>query len=857
LENKVDGSWAYFWIRGNWSNSNGTQAYMYYGNSTISSTSDGKLVFNLFDDFDDSSINATIWDNTSNVTESGGVINVTGVGGVWRSLNSDDTYGATVCMMGNVSVSSIGSDRCWGFSGGNCGVPIQNFYWNYPTVSNINSLNFVDAPISYVWGTQTGFQRFMICRNGTTSTDYSVNYSVVNSLTSNVTSNSLEGRMDILTVNEWMAADWIFVKNYSYPEPTYVFGSEETEGTNATSINLYLNGTEGNVSYTYENSTNATAVINVTGLWVAIDRNGTLIANGTTSVQNINMTTTGYWNFTAFYTGNGTYQSSSVTHYANITNASSPLVLSNNISWSGGYPNTTNTTGSGCPAQITCNLYRNGSSVSNPENILLGVGTHVYVYNTTGNQNYSSNTTTNNLIISIGDPDLNETFNTSDSVIQGTIVNISCEYPTEITVNHSNDTGSITNPFVLNTTGLLGDYNYTCNNTATSNYSADTDNRTLTVTVTDALIIHRDYVETNLSDSIAFNLTLTNATHTTTEYNITTYNNNTVLGDLTIDYISTDFPSRKRYVIVPAASSLNISIYSLNSSNGHTVSYYVVDTSERPINNVLVTARRLIGASWYVVDQERTDAAGVAQLFLQSTASYELFFNRSGYSDVNSTTTPSESSYKVYMGITGGYTGNISATVWENLSITLAPIGFGLINNTTTFNFTINSSDSQLEWWGLNLTWGNGTLIYSNNTTAAVGGIMTHSVNLSQDEGENITMQVWFKKQNFTAWYDPRLYHIWEYTGEGLESIMAYMRTNMDTFTIGIIAIFCAIAAAGMVSTTRIPFIGKMGGGVIMLGVLAIFTYYFSSPTNLLWGWSIWLLSAITVGSLLYLKGGW
>jgi hypothetical protein len=50
----------------------------------------------------------------------------------------------------------------------------------------------------------------------------------------------------------------------------------------------------------------------------------------------------------------------------------------------------TNASGSGCPSVLNCTLYRDGVVVSNPDVATLSVGTYVYVYNTTGNENYSS-----------------------------------------------------------------------------------------------------------------------------------------------------------------------------------------------------------------------------------------------------------------------------------------------------------------------------------------------------------------------------------------------------------------------------------------------------------------------------------
>jgi len=59
----------------------------------------------------------------------------------------------------------------------------------------------------------------------------------------------------------------------------------------------------------------------------------------------------------------------------------------------------TTVTGLGCPAQIVCNLHREGENVSNPDVQTLEAGVYVYVFNTTGNTNYTSKSVTGNLTI--------------------------------------------------------------------------------------------------------------------------------------------------------------------------------------------------------------------------------------------------------------------------------------------------------------------------------------------------------------------------------------------------------------------------------------------------------------------------
>jgi hypothetical protein len=114
-----------------------------------------------------------------------------------------------------------------------------------------------------------------------------------------------------------------------------------------------------------------------------------------------------------------------------INKASSPLVLSNNLSWSGTYPSASNTTASGCPSGVACNLYRNDTgSVSNPDLVLLGAGAYNYTYNTSGNQNYSANSTSNILTISKGNPSSNlniymDGFSNNATIVYPSIANVS------------------------------------------------------------------------------------------------------------------------------------------------------------------------------------------------------------------------------------------------------------------------------------------------------------------------------------------------------------------------------------------------------------------------------------------------
>ena len=99
------------------------------------------------------------------------------------------------------------------------------------------------------------------------------------------------------------------------------------------------------------------------------------------------------------------------------------------------YPAETNAIGSNCPAEISCILYKNNLSQTNPETKILGANSYIYVYNTTGNENYTGKSTAQTLIVNQ---------NTSSAVslyLNNTQSNITILNGTTIWINATLDTG--------------------------------------------------------------------------------------------------------------------------------------------------------------------------------------------------------------------------------------------------------------------------------------------------------------------------------------------------------------------------------------------------------------------------------
>lgn len=147
------------------------------------------------------------------------------------------------------------------------------------------------------------------------------------------------------------------------------------------------------------------------------------------------------------------------------------------------YPTVTNATGWSDlnVSTITYNLYRNNTFVAtgDPASDIrtLGAGVYNYVYNTTGNQNYSAGTTpVRVLTINQGTTVLNLTALPSWNVTVGTQTNITCAANNgEVLLNlYRNDSLVATGYTSISNVATLpvGNYTYVCNTTGSQNWTA-------------------------------------------------------------------------------------------------------------------------------------------------------------------------------------------------------------------------------------------------------------------------------------------------------------------------------------------------------------------------------------------------
>ena len=132
----------------------------------------------------------------------------------------------------------------------------------------------------------------------------------------------------------------------------------------------------------------------------------------------------------------------------------------------------TTATGEGCPTQLTCTLYRDGTPVSNPDVQTLSKGTYTYVYNTTGNENYTSDLVTSILTITQGNPP--DVTNLQEYPVDPATYIPNATYLMSATVSHGTpiDTVYLTfNGINYSTTNVNSNYTATITDLAAGTYS--------------------------------------------------------------------------------------------------------------------------------------------------------------------------------------------------------------------------------------------------------------------------------------------------------------------------------------------------------------------------------------------------
>lgn len=361
----------------------------------------------------------------------------------------------------------------------------------------------------------------------------------------------------------------------------------------------------------------------------------------------------------------------------------------------------------------------------------------------------------------------------------------------------------------------------------------------------------RAYDVTNLS-LLNFNLTLTNATTSDTAhkdsnlYNNTWNGTNITLGGEVTAVVSSSgftnespYPARRKVYFMDWDKIHNLSFYMLPLSDGITVRFHIQDITGAPLVGATVQAERIISGNYSVVDMDTSDDSGTATLFLDPDVTYKITTTYSGITDVRYIR-PTQNDYVITLSVsTGAYTGYwpYSNVRWEfsprdNLLLPLTGTLESNITSTYNLNYTITAVDSGLEYYAINITYFNGSVLFTSNVTSVTGGTIV--ANLSIDNATHyfaVNVDAWFKRTDQPEVLLEMRYYTVNSSATPSNVSLVYLFThalNKDTLfhadkTENIMALI--IAAFVMVLAGAYLNNGTVGA-VAGVSTLGIFTYF-------------------------------
>jgi hypothetical protein len=247
---ELGSNYAKFWVKVPYIpvNPSTETIYIYYGNFSQTSASDGPATFQFFDDFSGGSLDPQWNDVVGSPTVSGGVLEVN-QGDRTRSTGQSFLYPRRVRFRGRVTAGRETNARARiGLSNSGLG----SNYWAgdaayvqlpYNTqIRRVSANGGATTGVNMQTATQWQWYDIEIEWESSSSVRYSVDDSVFGQSTTNIPNQNSYPRVECTaTANTNTQVDWYFVSNYATPEPAHgSWGSEESSIVDPTPSFSYL-----------------------------------------------------------------------------------------------------------------------------------------------------------------------------------------------------------------------------------------------------------------------------------------------------------------------------------------------------------------------------------------------------------------------------------------------------------------------------------------------------------------------------------------------------------------------------------------------------------------------------------------
>lgn len=389
-------------------------------------------------------------------------------------------------------------------------------------------------------------------------------------------------------------------------------------------------------------------------------------------------------------------------------------------------------------------------------------------------------------------------------------------------------------------------------------YGYGRDNETLTYTTSAMYNMTINFSQASLTvntydeqsyGGLTFNISITNGTITVNATNQT--NPYTALwnalpqGNVTVTISSSGYVPRQYYTVVSPYSVISLSAYLLSTTAGIYETIYVITYQGAGIEDAQITAQKFMGDHYQTVEQERTDASGSATMFLDPYIEYYMRVEAGGYVSVTFDLQPDPISPVVYVrlqatGESGADYVNFS-TMFDSISYQFLPLN-NYQNDSFTASYEIASSLGDLEYFGWNASYSNGTSICSQVITDQPAGSTITCVvpNISG----RYTFNAFFKKADYDE-YDFNEFYYFVTNPTGMAGLGIGMTDAISNLGYWLFAIVITLVITGFTSR----FLGGYASGWLAVGILAMFVAL--NPAITIAGISGWYIIAVMILGLL------
>lgn len=217
------GTYAEFWVKVP-SITTTSYIYIYYGNSSATTTSDGAATFPFFEDFASGTLDTTTkWtvERGQAYSITGGVITVTGSNDMMEYIRSQDVFPSNYIVHFYAKFSNTSGASSFGFT-----VTPTETRAVVSNTSGSRCLTNVSGNETDGSTIDTNWHDVEIIRNGTTSVIFKIDGTTVHTSTTRVPTGDLNVALRQYATGSNQQHDKIYVRQYSATEPTQTPGNE-------------------------------------------------------------------------------------------------------------------------------------------------------------------------------------------------------------------------------------------------------------------------------------------------------------------------------------------------------------------------------------------------------------------------------------------------------------------------------------------------------------------------------------------------------------------------------------------------------------------------------------------------------